>query len=308
MNFKSIDIKPGSWLKITPDLLSPRIIVGSYWIVPPTYGIQYFNPGMHLILITHGELHFLAHGKTIKKAGAREMVAIFPGKGHYRVSGETPLSMYQLGFFSSLPPNHQGIPFLPGYGDFPDRINAGEEWDEFVSLFEQIIHLLMTLPAAWPSATSARLIDLINLSFNQETKENNNSTKHMDQWDYVIAQLEDYQNPPRIKQLAESMNISPEQFIRKFKKYTGHTPKHYLQERRLWKARQMLISGKMVKEAAFECGFQDQLYFSRLFKKHFGIAPSKFSTDNNESTISIDPALPISRNFFAPGMNISQVY
>lgn len=308
MDYQCINIESGKWPKITPDLLAPRVIVGSYWILPQAYNVNYFNSGIHLILITHGELFYQGEGGEKKTAGGREMIAVFPGKDHhYGVKGNSPVSMYQVSFFATSSPAHQGVPFLPGYGFFPEQVEVGEKLGEFISLFEQIIHVLMNLPVTWQSVASARLLDLINLTFNQVTSETDNNIAHMNQWDRVIAQLENHQDPPSIQELAESINMSPEQFIRNFRKHIGHTPKHYFQERRLWKARQLLTSGRMVKEVALECGFRDQLYFSRLFRKHFGIAPSKFTMDSNLPPVSIDPVLPISRNFFAPGVHIQNL-
>ncbi len=36
----------------------------------------------------------------------------------------------------------------------------------------------------------------------------------------------------------------------------------------------LLLKGYSVTEAAWNVGYQDPLYFSRLYKKHFGISPS----------------------------------
>lgn len=42
----------------------------------------------------------------------------------------------------------------------------------------------------------------------------------------------------------------------------------------------MIIEGKyQIKEIAFEVGYLDQNYFSRVFKKYFGESPSEFATN-----------------------------
>lgn len=81
-----------------------------------------------------------------------------------------------------------------------------------------------------------------------------------------------------IKKAASSFHISMRQFQRRLKQLTGLTPNQYLQEMRLQKAKDYLISGKYktVKETAFATGFRDTQYFSSLFRRHFATSPSSF--------------------------------
>ena len=51
--------------------------------------------------------------------------------------------------------------------------------------------------------------------------------------------------------------------------------KIYLIRLRLKKAVNMLLSGVSVTETAINVGYRDPLYFSRLYKKYFGISPSQ---------------------------------
>jgi AraC-like DNA-binding protein len=73
-------------------------------------------------------------------------------------------------------------------------------------------------------------------------------------------------------------------YVRKlFKKQVGFTPHDYLLNRRMELAKSIMLSGASnqysdytVAQIAEMCGFSDPLYFSRVFKKYFGIAPSDF--------------------------------
>lgn len=69
-----------------------------------------------------------------------------------------------------------------------------------------------------------------------------------------------------------------------FKKQMGMTPKQFLINSRLCRSKEMLLEGRSVKEAAFTCGFDDEFYFSRLFKKHEGMSPREY-TERSLSTI-----------------------
>lgn len=65
-----------------------------------------------------------------------------------------------------------------------------------------------------------------------------------------------------------------------FKKETGLTPLQYLTDRRLENAAAILrtyVGIGNVSETAHMCGFSDPLYFSRLFKKKYGVPPRDYT-------------------------------
>lgn len=70
-------------------------------------------------------------------------------------------------------------------------------------------------------------------------------------------------------------------YLRKiFKKETGLSPLAYLTSLRMKNAERLLSAkwsnGRTVAEIARMCGYDNALYFSRVFKKHYGYAPSQF--------------------------------
>ena len=78
----------------------------------------------------------------------------------------------------------------------------------------------------------------------------------------------------RLKDLAEAAQMDEAHFSYKFNKVYHIRPIDYLIRLRLRKAADLLLKGYSVTEAAWNVGYQDPLYFSRLYKKHFGISPS----------------------------------
>ena len=71
-------------------------------------------------------------------------------------------------------------------------------------------------------------------------------------------------------------------YLRKrFKKEMGVTPLEYMTGLRMKKAETLLTAmgaaGYSVGEVAQQCGYDDALYFSRVFKKHFGLSPAAFA-------------------------------
>jgi len=64
--------------------------------------------------------------------------------------------------------------------------------------------------------------------------------------------------------------------LRLFKKYYGQTPKQYLIDKRIEKAKELLNQGTNVTETCFDVGFESPCSFSTLFKSRVGMTPSEF--------------------------------
>ncbi|MBR1951063.1 MAG: helix-turn-helix domain-containing protein [Lentisphaeria bacterium] len=79
-----------------------------------------------------------------------------------------------------------------------------------------------------------------------------------------------------IPQLARESGMCESSFTRHFKNATGETPVEYLLKLRLQDAADKICNGMAVSEAAYSSGFSDSNYFSRIFKKKYGISPLKF--------------------------------
>ena len=79
------------------------------------------------------------------------------------------------------------------------------------------------------------------------------------------------------EELAEMEHLSCAHYRRLFKEKIGMTPTQYISTIRLKHAEQMLFETELsIKEIAQKVGFSDQLYFSKVFSKHFGVSPKAF--------------------------------
>ena len=84
-----------------------------------------------------------------------------------------------------------------------------------------------------------------------------------------------------VKELAEKFNYSNSHFLTLFKKKTGFTPVQYFNHLKVQKACMYLIFTDMnIKEIAYGLGYNDPMYFSRLFKKIIGESPNTYRMKN----------------------------
>lgn len=85
-----------------------------------------------------------------------------------------------------------------------------------------------------------------------------------------------------IEVISSELCLSSSQLNRKIKLMTGMTTSNFILKTRLNRARKQLsVTQKQIGEVAMDCGFNDFAYFSRSFKKEFGMTPSSFQRLNN---------------------------
>lgn len=94
----------------------------------------------------------------------------------------------------------------------------------------------------------------------------------------VENRIEDNQlTIPEICQLAQ---LSHTQLYRKLKALTGKTPSQFVNSIRLQRAKELILDSNLnVSEVAYQVGFSDPNYFSRMFKKEFGTPPGNFGKE-----------------------------
>jgi AraC family transcriptional regulator, transcriptional activator of pobA len=82
---------------------------------------------------------------------------------------------------------------------------------------------------------------------------------------------------PSIKTIADKLSLTTNSLYRLVKEYSGTSPKDFFTNRLMIEAqRKLRYSNLSVKELAYELGFNDPDYFSRLFKKSTGKSVSDF--------------------------------
>ena len=95
-----------------------------------------------------------------------------------------------------------------------------------------------------------------------------------------------YAEKIKLRDVAKSFGIHPNYLTRIFHEKYGISPKQYLISLKLKKARRLLTTTELsVSVISSSLGFDDQLAFSKIFKKEFAVSPSEY---RKQSRISSD--------------------
>lgn len=145
--------------------------------------------------------------------------------------------------------------------------------EEIAEDVETIHRLFITRPPFYLEETAARL-DILLTHIARAAAQPEASPPH----DRLQASLRylnrHYAEPLRLETLASMEYLSVSRYSALFRRTTGRSPQQYLIELRLRNARELLLQTDLsVSEVARSVGYEDALYFSRLFRRHFGAPP-----------------------------------
>lgn len=87
-----------------------------------------------------------------------------------------------------------------------------------------------------------------------------------------------------VEQLAADVGLSRAQLHRRMKELTGITTTEFVRNIRLEQAARLLRERKVnVSQVCFALGYNSVSHFSRIFKQHFGVAPSEYAENGQQN-------------------------
>lgn len=79
-----------------------------------------------------------------------------------------------------------------------------------------------------------------------------------------------------IDSIAKMAYVSKSNFFKMFKDELGTSPNEFILQERISRAKELLKSRNSIKETAFQTGFSDTNYFTRVFKQLVGMTPKSY--------------------------------
>lgn len=150
---------------------------------------------------------------------------------------------------------------------------------EYERIFKRMITELQRCQADYEEMLTMLLRHLLILIHRQLTKQHVLKNEYLDSEMDLAAQYfnDNYNTDIRVEDYAASRGMSVSWFIRNFKAYTGSTPLQYLVSIRIANAQALLeTTTYTVTEIGRIVGYDNPLYFSRIFHKQNGVSPSEY--------------------------------
>lgn len=150
---------------------------------------------------------------------------------------------------------------------------------EFNMIFQKMISELQHCQPDYKDMVSllfrSLLITLHRQLTQKETVKNGYLSQTMERASQYF--IDNYSKNINIEAYASSIGMSISWFIQNFKDYTGMTPMQYILSIRIENARLLFeTTGYTITEIAGIVGYDNPLYFSRLFHKQTGYSPSAY--------------------------------
>ena len=154
--------------------------------------------------------------------------------------------------------------------------------DQILSLPEQISALLLLQKDPFIQRASLRLVDalfelLIAVAISQKpVSERGDRAKAIYQQFQSLLQ-EHFKEWKQPHLYALELSLSPVHVNDIVRKQSGHSVSYHIQARNVLEAKRLLFyTDKNVNEIGYMLGYEDALYFGKLFKKHTQISPTQF--------------------------------
>ena len=228
-----------------------------------------------LLYIVSGKTHFFFDGKE-RIVTAGHMVLIPPRKEQrYDYFGAEKPEVYWVHFTGSEVQNILRKYEIP----MDDPVFYSGASSTYAYLFKEMIHELQTCRTGFEELLAMYLRQIFLLV--QRTRQEERptvSTYIQEEMEHARRYFNEHYNEPiSIQDYAESRNMSVCYFQRNFKQIVNHTPMQYLLTIRVNNAASLLeTTDYSMAEIAAIVGYEDPLYFSRLFRKLKGVSPSEY--------------------------------
>lgn len=217
-------------------------------------------------------------GKTEYKVGPGEFFFLPQGVEHaYGSDAQDPWSIYWVHFGGNALPQFNQMQVAQAALQ-PKHIRGGEQ---IVALFQRMYKSLelgfSTDNLGFANLCLGHFLSLFLYPNRHFEAAQPQRTSLVDQ---AIHYMQDHiKSNLTLQQICSEHHYSPSRFSSLFRQQTGYAPIDYFIQMKMQQASQMLdLTDKSVKDIAANFGFDDPYYFSRRFRKVYGVSPKQYRT------------------------------
>lgn len=233
-----------------------------------------------LLYIASGKAHFHFDGKE-KIVTAGHMVLYRPKEPQkYEYYGEDQTEVYWVHFTGNDVTN-----ILRSYGLTKDKrvFYCGKGLD-YQNHFRMMIQELQMCREHYSEMLEMHLREIfVMIHRHLQTSTKLNNSQIAEEIDMATIYFNEHYNEEiSIEEYSENHHMSTSWFIRNFKQCTGSTPMQYILSKRIYNAEILLQDSTYnITEISQIVGYDNPLYFSRIFKKTKGLSPSEYRKSIN---------------------------
>ena len=254
----------------------------------PRYYMPYhWHTHYELIRILSGSFQLMINNETrVYKEG--DVIFVTDGDLH----GGTPMNcIYDCIVFDIqilLKDNHACAKIIHGIMDHKIIIHKllSEHSQSVLPIVDNLCNSLAGKKTGYEFMTQGYLYQLLGTILEEhlytEDISDGIAMEHLNSIKNVLAHISDnYYNNINLDNLAKIAGMNPKYFCRYFKSMTDKTPIDYLNYYRVESACEMLSTKNIsIKEVAISCGFNDESYFIKIFRKYKGTTPKQYVKQN----------------------------
>lgn len=228
-----------------------------------------------LLYIASGKTYFTFNGKR-QLVSSGHMVLFQPRQEqNYEYFGEDKPEVYWIHFTGS------DVKYILQQYAIPldEPVFYAGFSSSFPSLFKKIVNELLTCRIGYQELLTMYFRQILLAAQRTRSEEKSNINAQMqEEIDYARRYFNEHYNEPiNIDEYASSRNMSICWFQRNFKKVTNQSPMQYIMNVRMNNAANLLeTTNYSMKKISGIVGYENSLYFSRVFKKIIGMTPSEY--------------------------------
>ncbi len=226
-----------------------------------------------LLYISAGRAFFCLGGKQ-QEIPAGHMVLYRPGeRQQYYYYAEDSPEVYWVHFSGYEVPT-----ILDKIGFAGTHVLSCGMSSHYSELFRQIILELQLRRPCFEELLSCYLRHIFTEIHRSQLESTAHKYRNLEYMETAVHFFNEfYTQDISIKEYALSQHMSISWFIRCFKQYMGMTPMQYITAIRINKAKELLKSTDYsIQEISSLSGYDNPLYFSRVFRKQTGFSPSHY--------------------------------